>query len=535
MSRYIIYCRKSSESEERQVLSIESQIKELTDLANRLNLDVSEILTESKSAKYPGRSVFNEMMSRIYKGEVKGVICWKLDRLARNPIDGSALIWALDRGFISEITTSDKSFLNNSNDKFLMSIELGMAKKYVDDLSDNIKRGNRAKLERGWTPSLPPLGYLNEPTERTIVRDPERFNLARKMWDLLLQGVRPSKIRKITNEEWGLRTRTHRKIGGSPLSINCIYKMFGNPFYYGLITRKEGVFPGKHEPMITVEEYWRAQAILGKKGRPRPKTHQFSFTGLIRCGECGSMITAEEKDNRYGSHYVYYRCTKKKAGAVCHQRYINLKNLESQVLDYLSRIHVPERLLNLALDYLSQEQEDEDKKRLGIEKSLHETLAGCRKRLDNLTQMRLKDLIDDQEYLEQKKELLQEKHGLELNLRNGNDREKSALELTKTIFTFANQAKDRFQNGSFEDKRVILQEIGSNLFLKGRKLTVEAKKPFLFLEKGLNLVRPNIGRLEPAVCGLTKPRNGVCRSAIQLWWNTVEDVRTLYREKAASR
>ena len=238
MPQYIIYCRKSSESEERQVLSIESQAKELTDLTKRLNLDASETLAESKSAKYPGRPIFNEMMSKIYNGQVKGVIAWKLDRLARNPIDGSALIWALDRGFISEIITSDKSFLNNSNDKFLMSIELGMAKKYVDDLSDNIKRGNRAKLERGWTPSLPPMGYLNEPKERTIVRDPERYDLVRKMWDLLLQGVQPSKIRKIANEKWGLRTRTHRNTGGSPLSTNCIYKMFSNPIFFSTISLK---------------------------------------------------------------------------------------------------------------------------------------------------------------------------------------------------------------------------------------------------------------------------------------------------------
>ncbi|MFH1561852.1 MAG: recombinase family protein, partial [Nitrospirota bacterium] len=274
MPQYIIYCRKSTESEERQVLSIESQMKELTDLIKRLNLGVSETLTESKSAKQPGRPVFNEIMKRIYKGQVKGIICWKLDRLARNPIDGSSLIWALDQGKISEILTPHNTFKNNSNDKFLMQIEFGMAKKYVDDLSDNVKRGNRAKLERGWYPGLAPMGYLNEPKERTIVKDPERFPIIRKMWDLLLQGIRPAQILKVATEEWGFRTPVHKRIGGKPLSLSGLYKLFGNPFYYGLIERKEGVFQGIHEPMITEDEFWKVHEILGRKGRPRPQKHQ---------------------------------------------------------------------------------------------------------------------------------------------------------------------------------------------------------------------------------------------------------------------
>ena len=87
MPGYFIYCRKSSEAEDRQVLSIESQTRELEQIAAKLNLPVAEILTESKSAKEPGRPIFNQMMQRLYRGEAAGIICWKLDRLARNPVD----------------------------------------------------------------------------------------------------------------------------------------------------------------------------------------------------------------------------------------------------------------------------------------------------------------------------------------------------------------------------------------------------------------------------------------------------------------
>lgn len=497
MCQYIIYCRKSSESEERQILSNESQIKELKGLAKRLNLNVSEILTESQSAKYPGRPIFNEMMKKLYKGQLKGIICWKLDRLARNPIDGSALVWALDQGKISEILTPHGNFKNNSNDKFLMQIEFGMAKKYVDDLSDNVKRGNRAKLEKGWLPGLPPLGYLNEPKERTIVKDPERFHLVRKMWDLLLQNVPPSKILKTASEKWGFRTRQFNKIGGKPLCHSGLYEIFGDPFYYGLIERKEGIFQGKHEPMITEEEYWKAQQILGRRGRARPKNHQFAFTGLIRCGECGCMITAEEKVNRYGYHYVYYRCTKKKRNLTCHQKYINLNDLESQISEYLEKIHVPERLLDLAIDYLKEEEKEENEKYTDIKRSLKKAHQDCQKKLDNLNQMRLKELIDDEEYIREKKRLLNEKIKLEGSLKKENDNGKKSLELTEKTFLYASQGKSRFQNGSLEDKKVVLQELGSNLFLKDKKLIIQVQKPLLLIEKGLKKFNGRKYPLEP--------------------------------------
>ena len=533
MSQYVFYCRKSTESEEKQVLSIEAQVKELEDFSERLNLQVSEILTESKSAKSPGRPIFNNMMKKLHKGQYKGVICWKLDRLARNPIDGSALVWALDQGKISEILTPHGSFKNNSNDKFLMQIEFGMAKKYIDDLSDNVKRGNRAKLERGWLPGLPPLGYLNEPKERTIIKDPERFPLIRKMWELLLKGIPPSKILMTANEKWGFRTRQGKKIGGKLLSVSGIYEIFGNPFYYGLIERKEGVFLGKHEPMITEEEFWKVQEILGRRGRPRPKNHEFAFTGLIRCGECGCMITAEEKINRYGYHYTYYRCTKKKRNLACRQRYVNLIDLESQIMSYLEKIQVPQRLLDMALDYLQKEEQEEDERGSDIRRSQEKALADCQRKLDNLNQMRLKDLIDDEEYIKEKRRLLGEKLSLEGNLKT--DIRKRSLELTERTFNFAARAKESFQNGSLEGKRSILQELGSNFFLRDKKLQIQIEKPLEIIEKGLKVVKGGNTTLEPQKNGLFEPKIGALASKFSSWWTTVEDVRTFFEASGGDR
>lgn len=173
---FFLYSRKSTESEDRQILSIESQIRELKEVAERTGVVILEILSEARSAKAPGRPVFNTMMERIKKGEAEGIICWKLDRLARNPVDAGALIWAMQERNIKIITPS-QTFSSGDENLLLMYIELGSAHKYINDLSKNVKRGIRAKLEKGGWPNRAPLGYLNDAAAKTLIKDPERFSI----------------------------------------------------------------------------------------------------------------------------------------------------------------------------------------------------------------------------------------------------------------------------------------------------------------------------------------------------------------------
>jgi DNA invertase Pin-like site-specific DNA recombinase len=530
-SSYIIYCRKSSESEERQVLSIESQIKELNELTKRLGLPVSEVLTESRSAKLPGRPVFGRLMEKIARGEVKGIVSWKLDRLARNPLDGGAIVWALDQGKILEIVTPYNRLNNNSNDKFLMQLEFGMAKKYVDDLSDNVRRGNRTKLEKGWLPGKAPLGYLNEPRERTIVPDPERFQIVRKMWELLLQGITPFRIHLIATEKLGLRPRWRPHRVGNPMSISAVYGLFTNPFYYGLIRRKGNVYQGKHEPMVTEEEFWRAQALLGRKGIPKPKTRSFSFTGLMKCGECGCGITAEEKVNRYGRHYIYYHCTKKKRWMKCSQKVIQEHELEEQMIQYLNQIQLPEGLLKIGLTYLRNNQTKDRELELTCQRSIEKALGEGQRRLENLKQMRLSDLINDEEYLQEKRKLIDEKIRLERNLEDQRSGKGNVSDLTANALTFASEAKNRFLNGSPEEKKGIFWEIGSNFLLKDKKLMLDVQIPFRLIDKALNTLRENNERIEPSKDVVEPYSIAPQGSNFLVMWTLAEDVRTFYEKK----
>src|ERR1051326_8408053 len=156
--KHFIYCRKSSEDDDRQALSIVAQLSEIRTIARANNLSIVDTLTESKSAKEPGREVFNEMLRRIEAGDANAILTWKLDRLARNFEDGGRIIGMLQRGVIQEIRTFEKTYLPTDN-VLMIAVELGMANQYVRDLSLNIRRGIREKVRRGIFYGRAPLGY----------------------------------------------------------------------------------------------------------------------------------------------------------------------------------------------------------------------------------------------------------------------------------------------------------------------------------------------------------------------------------------
>ena len=570
MPGYFIYCRKSSEAEDRQVLSIESQTRELEQIAARFNLPVVEILIESKSAKDPGRPVFNAMMQRLYRGEAAGIICWKLDRLARNPVDGGAIIWAIKQHGI-KIMTPAQSYAREDDNVILMYIEFGMAQKYVDDLSKNVKRGLKTKIENGWYPGVAPIGYLNNTNKLTgeniVIRDPDRFPLIRLMWDFMLTGLyTPPKILEIANKEWGFRTRPTRKMGGKPLCMSAIYQVFTKPFYYGRFEypRKSGQwYQGRHEPIITEAEYDRVQVLLGRSGNPRPKTGvAFAFTGLIHCGECDSRVTAEEKHqiicsrchmkfayrNRNACpgceipiekmtgavflHYTYYHCTKSQ-NPKCTQKSVTGKDLNQQIDRYLKRIQISERFKDWAIKYLHELHEKESMARNDIINSQQKAYQLCLGQIDNLVRLKTSagnvdgSLLSDEEYGRQRLALLKEKAGLEEMLRDAGHRIEQWLDLSEKTFEFACTVRDRFGKGDAKTKKEILLTIGSNLTLRHKILSIEAKKPFFLLENSMSGDEVKNEAIEPEKTIVAQGQNGANDSNLHPRLGDLEDVRTL--------
>jgi site-specific DNA recombinase len=482
--RYFLYCRKSSEDEDRQVLSIASQRQEVQRLCCTSDeISIVDTYEESFSAKAPGRPVFNDMINRIRRGEAEGIIAWHPDRLARNSIDGGQIIYLLDTNVLKDLRFATFSFENNSQGKFMLSIIFGYSKYYVDSLSENVKRGNRTKIQRGWLPHLAPIGYLNDRETKTIIPDPDRFELVRRMWQLMLTGSYSIRhILRLATDEWGLRTVQRRRSGGKALSISAMYRLFTNRFYAGVLHHEGKVFPGKHKAMISIDEFEQIQSALRRTNRPRPKTVSFAYTGMIRCGECGLSITAEYKTNRHGSHYTYYHCTKKRLNTRCTQRYVSLAELEEQIEALLERISITDEVHEWILKRLKRQADHERTLELAQLASAKQTVTALLREMDNLTKMRIRDLVTDEEYLKERRELdlqiLKTQQSI-ARFQQGDSR----LEPLSVFVSFSNRVRSWFREGNSETKRLIFGIVSSNPTLTNKKLNIDVPKPFLLWSK----------------------------------------------------
>ncbi len=522
--RYILYARKSSESEDRQIQSIDDQITRLKELATNYNLKIVEVLTESKSAKKPdNRPIFANLIEKLENGEAEGILCWQINRLSRNPIDSARIQWMLQQGHLKSIMTTEREYRPEDN-VLLFNVESGMANQFILDLSKNVKRGNQGKLERGWRPGMAPIGYLNKLDDHTIIPDPERFDLMRKAWDLMLTGAYTvPQIHRKLNNEWGFLTVKKKRSGNKPISLSGLYRIFTSPFCAGIIVHGGKEYPGKHQKMITLDEFDQVQEILGRKGKPRPKTHFFAFTGMIRCGVCGCSITAETKtkinkgDKRIRK-YTYYHCTRKKRDIVCNQTFgVSETELEKQIDQELTKITILPEFKEWALEGLSQENDQEIKERSAIYEMQHTKLEAAQRQLDNLTKMRYRELIDDETFIKERDVLQNEITVLKRDTLTIEDRAENWMELTEKTFQFAVHARGHFLNGTKEEKKNVLSALGSNLLLKDKKLTIIANKCFVPIIEHYPALEEEYKRLEPALIGLTKVKTEALTSVITRW------------------
>ena len=522
--KYFLYARKSSESEDRQVQSIDDQVNRLKKFASDFDLDIKKIYTEAKSAKQPNnRPIFDEIMQRIENGEAEGILCWQINRLSRNPIDSGKLSWLLQRGVLKSIQTIDRQYLPDDN-VLLFSVEAGSANQYILDLSKNTKRGMLSKLEKGWQTGVAPLGYLNDKENKIIINDPERFNLIRKMWDLMLTGnYTPPKILDIANNEWGFKTRKFKRMGGNSLSRSGIYKIFTSLFYAGIIENKGVQYEGKHKPIITLEEYDRVQMLLGRKGKPRRTKHQFAFTGSIRCDECGCLYTAETKQKLIKStgeirEYTYYHCTRRTKRINCTQRKnIPVDDLETAIEEEIEKYTILPEFLQWALEGLNKKNDTEIEDRTKVYEMRHKTLVQTQKELDELTKMRYRQLIDDTTFIKEKNELQVKISQLKGELRDTESRAEKWLELTEKTFKFATYARKEFVTGGLELKREILLTLGQNPIIRNGRLVIEPNEWLQPIGNSYPALEKEYLRLEPTKIGQNKAKTEALTSVRTRW------------------
>lgn len=338
--RYCLYARKSSESDERQAMSIDSQLAEMRALAQNEGLNVVCELQESHSAKDSGkRPVYNKMLAGIVVDEYNAILTWAPDRLSRNAGDLGAVVDLMDAHKLLHIRTYSQTFTNSPNEKFLLMILCSQAKLENDNKSINVKRGIRTKCEMGWRPGTAPLGYINRSFGgiTDIIPDPDRASIITEMFHKASQGWSGRRLKTWLDEK-GITTRT-----GKMVPVSSVLAMLVNPFYYGDFQYPEGPgnpwYKGAHKPLVSKQLWDEVQQSRGvNKGTWGSK--QFAFRGLLKCGQCGAMFTAQEKFKKLKSgeynRHVYYSCTRR-VDPNCQEQYVNEKNLCTILQEFVEK------------------------------------------------------------------------------------------------------------------------------------------------------------------------------------------------------
>jgi site-specific DNA recombinase len=537
--KYTEYARKSSEQDEKQVQSIPDQIRDIRSMINRDGLHSIQLLQESHSAKLSGeRAVFNQMVSDIKAGKANGIIAWSPDRLSRNASDAGTLIDLMDRGFLVEIRTMQHTFENNPTEKFLFSMMCSQAKLENDHKGEAVKRGLRTRREQGIFPAVAPPGYTNVGEirgGRTIAPDPQRFKLIQRARHLVRNGIQPTEVLRILNEEWGYRTTKRKKIGGVPMASSTWFEILRNPFYCGHFISLGEWHKGIHKPMESEEEYWQLQELLGNKGRPRPSLPaDQSYLGMFKCATCGRAITRDDKsqvrctckhkysarhrDNcpkcglpakkvpakrKHDHHYLVCAGRKKprRGEDKCPEPASKTPDIEEQILSKLSGMEIPQEFIEWAFEALAEQDSEEAETDEEIVRSLENSISDERKRYENRNELYAKGMFKheggeekfDEEQRKSEATIKSLKKKLTKYLNN-----KVSPATEARAYSFAKNALGWFREGKFRTRSQILNTLDADGKIRDKTLVLDIDAVWIEIENGTTAIRNILPSFEPA-------------------------------------
>ena len=467
MLRYVLYARKSDEREDRQVQSIEDQLRVLHSFALERDCRIVREYIETKSAKAEGiRPVFLEMLGMLRRGEADAILCWNLNRLSRNPEDSGRLAGMLQRDEIKAIQSYDRLYLPGDN-ALIMAVDAGMANQFIIELRRNTMRGMAAKVSKGHFPHRAPEGYVNDKHkdqgERTISPDPERFDLIRKAHEMMLTGsYSVIQVHRTMNEEWGYRTKVRKKTGGTAIPLSTLYGIFSNIFYAGYFVEGRVIHKGAHEPMIALEQFNRIQSIIKRERPEREVRHYFPYTGLITCAHCGGYVTAEVKRKPSGRVYRYYHCR----GVPCKRYLVRQEVLDKEIADALKKITIDPEIGILVKAAIIEWKKGQMDQTLAVYETRQKSQLDVERRLDALVDMKLENLLTNEQFREKQQVLEAELNRLKVGVTNAQYTTADIRETTFNTVEFHLHAAELFQNADPVLKKTIARSLGATFVLE---------------------------------------------------------------------
>ena len=521
------YNRKSSEDEEKQALSIPAQMEEIERLRKDRGLGAMTILEESKSAKLPNnRKIFGQMITDIISGKFDTILCWKLDRLARNMVEGGLIIDLLQRGIIKFIITPHKIYTPEEN-ALLMAVEFGSANQFVRDLSVNVKRGQRKKASVGIPHGVASLGFLNDKTEekgnRKWMVDKVRLDKIKLLLRIFLTGEwSAGKLHKYAIQELKLNTVKRKRIGGELIQPSRMYEILKDPVYAGFFFLEGNRYElDKTLPrLITEDEHNKIKAILGKRNIPKVQRHDDAFIGFVvspvgeyigldkkyqvicdckkkfphrdktHCPQCGIEIDKMEHP-KYLDYSYYYNISRKKKGLKV--KSVSSKKLLNCLLETMEgKIPFTAELADWSRKYIKEMRDSEINEHLLKEEVAQQEVGDYIKRKKKLRELLANELITEDEYKFDLSDL-EERYKASSNSKDDFDWTVKANE----IVNLSQEFFDVMKNGEIKAQKSLLHKLGTNLVWNEEKLSTVNKKSIQALLDGIPLVKLEIEKFEP--------------------------------------
>jgi len=519
MQKFFLYARKSTDIEDKQILSIEAQITELRAFAQQNNLDVVEEFIEKQSAKIPGRPIFNAMIKKIENGEANGVLAWHPDRLARNSVDGGKIIYLIDCGRITALKFPQFWFEPTPQGKFMLNIAFGQSKYYIDSLSENVRRGLRQKVRRGEYPGPAPIGYINDPRTKTVIVDRKKAKIIKATFELYAQNN--SCLEDIANflAQNGILRRS-----GKIWHKDRAKYLLSNPFYYGHFRYAKEVYEGKHEPIIAKKLFDKVQEVLKQRGRQRHKTEiePQVFCGLFHCATCGMMITGEyrvKKQKNGNVHdYIYYHCTKKNKSIKCPEPCIRQESLDAQISSLLQKVSLRPDWAEKLLEMLKIDRTKSAQSVSAFVQNAETRIKVITEKLQRLLDGYLEQDIDREIYRIEKAKLLSEKKSLEEQNIKLEQKQNDWLEPMENWINYAQNIEKIARDSNLLDKKVAAKEIfGSNLRLASRALRGEPQNQWAALRAAREMAsKKSESRVLVDDAGFEPATFATC--PVRFWW-----------------
>ena len=463
----VIYARVSSREQEREGYSIPAQRRLLAEYARSRGFQIVHEFVDVQSAKNPGRKEFGKMLRLLETDVSIGIVLVeKTDRLYRNRADALAFEELIEKRGVEVHLVKESRVIgrdSRSQDKFMHDIHVAVAKNYVENLRDDVKKGMLEKAEQGIYPGRAPFGYRNNRLTRSIDIDETKAPILKRIFELYASG------------EHSLTTlrRTIFEQTGVPINRAYLEKILKSPFYIGQFVWRGVTYDGKHSPLVSRDLFQRVQDAFAGRNKPKYRKHEFAFAGLMRCAHCDCTVTTELQKGRY----IYYRSSG--ARGKCPLPYMREQDVANLLGQVLKSIYIPGGIASRIVESLRADFERSEHQRKANLAALQQRLAAMRTRMDQIYEDKLDGKISEEFWDRKHAEYRDQERGLQVQISRLSEPVKHQnLPTVQRVFELAESAYSLYVTRKPAEQGQLLKLVLLNCSTDGVSLWPVYRKPF---------------------------------------------------------